>query len=160
MGSFKGTSLVAVTSSAHGSSGSLDIIPHSPLGPSRRTHSKQMTVVESLEREREKGKASVLLLSFYFFFTHLWFVVLLCLPLLFFIDEWFFFCYSLSASQTPMEQIVNPLVMMWYSPYSLILFHFLLLFFLCCYVYILFFDVLSIASSCRFFFCKSRCLPL
>ena len=41
MGSFKGTSLVAVTFSAHGSSRSLDIIPQSPLGPFGYTHSKQ-----------------------------------------------------------------------------------------------------------------------
>ena len=40
MGSFKGAFSVPVTSSTHGSSRSLDIIPQSPLGLSRRTRSK------------------------------------------------------------------------------------------------------------------------
>ena len=62
IGSFKGTFSVAVTSSAHGSSVSLDIIPQSPLGRSG-TRSKQKIVEES--RERERGKTSFLLLSFF-----------------------------------------------------------------------------------------------
>ena len=44
---------VPVSSSAHDSSRSLDITPQSPLGPSRRTRSRQKTVEESVERERE-----------------------------------------------------------------------------------------------------------
>ena len=66
IGSFKGTFSVAVTSSAHGSSVSLDIIPQSPLGRSG-TRSKQKIVEESRERERERerGKTSFLLLSFF-----------------------------------------------------------------------------------------------
>ena len=55
IGSFKGTFSVTVTSSAHGSSVSLDIIPQSPL---RRfgTRSKQKIVEESRERERERER--------------------------------------------------------------------------------------------------------
>ena len=68
IGSFKGTFSVTVTSSAHGSSVSLDIIPQSPLRHSG-TRSKQKIVEESRERERErereKGKTSFLLLSFF-----------------------------------------------------------------------------------------------
>ena len=55
-------SQVFVSSSAQGSSGSFDFIPKSPLGPSRRIYSRQKTIGESVERE--KGKASFLLLSF------------------------------------------------------------------------------------------------
>ena len=54
VGSFKGTSSVTITSSAYGSSGSLDIIPQSPLEPFGCTRSKQKTVEESVERERER----------------------------------------------------------------------------------------------------------
>ena len=107
MGSFKGTSSIAVTSSTHDSSGSLDIIPQSPLGPFGHTRSKQKIVEESVERERER-----------------------------------------KISQTLREQRVNLLVMMWYGPYLLILFHFLLSFFLWhCVFFFFFFYVLSIASS-------------
>ena len=57
-------SQVLVCSSAQGSSGSFDFIPQSPLGPSGHTRSRQKTIRESIEREREKGKASFLLFSF------------------------------------------------------------------------------------------------
>ena len=56
MGSFKGTSSIAVTSSTHDSSGSLDIIPQSPLRPFGHTRSKQKIVEESVERERERER--------------------------------------------------------------------------------------------------------
>ena len=103
MGSFKGTSSIAVTSSTHDSSGSLDIIPQSPLGPFGHTRSKQKIVEESVERERER-----------------------------------------KISQTLREQRVNLLVMMWYGPYLLILFHFLLSFFLWHCVFFFFFFLCSI----------------
>ena len=57
-------SQVLVCSSTQGSSGSFDFIPQSPLGPSGHTRSRQKTIRESIEREREKGKASFLLFSF------------------------------------------------------------------------------------------------
>ena len=57
---------VLVTSLVHGPLGSSDFVSQSPLGPSRCTHSKQKTIKESIEREREKGKTSFLLLSFMF----------------------------------------------------------------------------------------------
>ena len=55
-----------VTSSVHGPLGFFDFVSQSPLGPSGRTCSKQQTTKESIEREREKGKTSFLLLSFMF----------------------------------------------------------------------------------------------
>ena len=55
IGSFKGTFSVTVTSSAHGSSVSLDIIPQSPLRCSG-TRSKQKIVEKSRERERERER--------------------------------------------------------------------------------------------------------
>ena len=55
-----------VTSSVHGPLGFFDFESQSPLGPSGRTCSKQQTTKESIEREREKGKTSFLLLSFMF----------------------------------------------------------------------------------------------
>ena len=56
VGSFKGTSSIAVTSSTHDSSGSLDIIPQSPLRPFGHTRSKQKIVEESVKRERERER--------------------------------------------------------------------------------------------------------
>ena len=55
-------SQVLVCSSAQGSSGSFDFIPQSPLGPSGHTRSRQKTIRESIERERERRAR---LLSFY-----------------------------------------------------------------------------------------------
>ena len=55
-----------MTSSVHGPLGSSDFVSQPPLGPSGRTRSKQKTYKESVEREREKGKTSFLLLSFSF----------------------------------------------------------------------------------------------
>ena len=63
VGSLKGTSFVVVTSPAQGFLGSPAIIPQSPQGPSGCTCSKQKTVEEPIEKERENGKASFLLLS-------------------------------------------------------------------------------------------------
>ena len=68
VGSFKGTSLVVVTSSTHGSLGSLNIIPQSLLGPSGCTQSKQKTVKESIKRERRARFHSFFFLFFFFFF--------------------------------------------------------------------------------------------
>ena len=45
---------VPVSSSAHGYSGSFDTTPQSPLGPSGHTRSRQKTIRESIERERER----------------------------------------------------------------------------------------------------------
>ena len=42
-----------MTSSVHGPLGSFDFVSQPPLGPSGRTHSKQKTLKESIERERE-----------------------------------------------------------------------------------------------------------
>ena len=58
VGSFKGTSSVVLTSSAYGSSGSLDITTQTPLGPSGHTRSRQKTVEESVERERRARSLS------------------------------------------------------------------------------------------------------
>ena len=55
-------SQVPVSSSVHGSLGSPDYVPQSPLGPFGRTRSKQKTIRDPVERE--KYKASFLLLSF------------------------------------------------------------------------------------------------
>ena len=55
-----------MTSSVHVPLGSSDFVSQSPLGPSGRTRSKQKTIKESVEREREKGKTSFLLLYFMF----------------------------------------------------------------------------------------------
>ena len=65
IGSFKGTFSIAVTSSAHGFSVSLDIIPQSPL---RRfgTRSKQKIVEESREREREREGQDLIPSSLFF----------------------------------------------------------------------------------------------
>ena len=41
-----------MTSSVHGPLGSFDFVSQPPLGPSGRTHSKQKTLKESIERER------------------------------------------------------------------------------------------------------------
>ena len=57
-------SQVPVSSSIRDSLGSPNFVPQSPLGPSRSSRSKQKTIGDSVEREREKGKASFLLLSF------------------------------------------------------------------------------------------------
>ena len=57
-------SQVPMSSSAQGSLKSFDFISQSPLGPSGCTRSRQKTIGESIERE--KGKASFLLLSFIF----------------------------------------------------------------------------------------------
>ena len=72
---------VLVSFSAHGSSGSLDITPQSPLGPFERTRSRQKTVKEPVEREREKDKASFL---FFFFLSSV------CPGLLFYCVSLFF----------------------------------------------------------------------
>ena len=58
---------VLVSSSTHGSSGSLDITPQSPLGPFRRTYSRQKTIEESIEREK-KGQGLFPSFFFSFFF--------------------------------------------------------------------------------------------
>ena len=69
-----------MSSSAYGSLGSPDFVPQSTLGPSRRTRSRQKTLGNLIEKEREKGKASFLLsfifhtsllLLLQFFFTKL-----------------------------------------------------------------------------------------
>ena len=95
MGSLKGTSSISVTSLAQGSLGSFDIIPRSPQGPFRRTRNRQKTVEESVERE--KGKASFLLLSFIFLGISLSIYDLLfyCVPLFpfLFTDEWSLFFF-------------------------------------------------------------------
>ena len=172
---------VPVSSSAYGSSGSLDITTQSPLGPSGHTRSRQKTVEESVEREREKGKASFLFL--FFFFLFLFCFVLFCflffchLPVLVFCsvvspfflfsfflltNEWSFHFCSLSASQTPRELKANPLVMMWYGPLSLVPFYclFCLFFFsgaMYMHIFLMFYHILLLAPL---FFCKSRCLLL
>ena len=169
---------VPVSSSAYGSSGSLDITTQSPLGPSGHTRSRQKTVEESVEREREKGKASFLFLFFFFLFLFCfvffffviclsWFFALLCLPFFFFLfflltNEWSFHFCSLSASQTPRELKANPLVMMWYGPLSLVPFYclFCLFFFsgaMYMHIFLMFYHILLLAPL---FFCKSRCLLL
>ena len=98
VGSFKGTSSVTITSSAYGSSGSLDIIPQSPLEPSGCTRSKQKTVEESVEREREREREreGQGLIPFFLFDISLLTSGLLsyCVSLLFFFtDEWSFFYF-------------------------------------------------------------------
>ena len=82
VGSLKGTSSVATTSSAQGSLGPPPIIPPYPQGPSRRTCSKQKTVEEPVEREKER-KARL-----HSFFCHPFF--LSCLLPSYFIS-WFVF---------------------------------------------------------------------
>jgi len=57
-------SQVLVSSSTQGSLRFFDFVPKSPLGPSERTCSRQKTIGDSVERE--KGKASFVLLSFIF----------------------------------------------------------------------------------------------
>ena len=133
---------VLVSFSAYGSSGSLDITPQSPLGPFERTRSRQKTVKEPVERERE-GQC---LFPFFFFFCHLF--VLVCCSIvspfsflflflfLFLTDEWPFFFCNLSASQTLRELKDTPLVMMWYGTFSLMPFYCLLSFFFRCCVHI------------------------
>jgi len=64
-------SQVPMSSSAHGSLGSLDFVPQSPLGPSGHTHSKQKTLGDSVKRE--KGKTSFLLSFIYIFFFFFFF---------------------------------------------------------------------------------------
>ena len=98
VGSFKGTSSVVLTSSAHGFLESLDIIPQSPLGLFGCTHSKQKTVEEFVERERERGARPHSFFSF-LFLTFPYSLLVCCLvmsPSLFFffyIDEWSFFLF-------------------------------------------------------------------
>ena len=67
-------SQVPVTASVHGSLGSSDFVSQPPLGPSGRTHSKQKTSRESVERERKARP-----LSFFSLF-HL-FILLQSFPL-------------------------------------------------------------------------------
>jgi len=55
-------SQVPVSSSVQSSLGSSDFVPQSPLGPFGHTHSRQKTIGDSVERE--KDKASFLLLFF------------------------------------------------------------------------------------------------
>ena len=62
VGSLKGVSSVAITSSAQGSSGCSTIVPYSPQGPSRCTRSKQKTIIDPVERERRARP--------YSFFSH------------------------------------------------------------------------------------------
>ena len=72
---------VLVSSSTHGSSGSLDIKPQSPLGPFRRTYSRQKAIEESVEREK-KGQGLFPSFFFFFFFFDIslpWFAIPLCL---------------------------------------------------------------------------------
>ena len=85
---------VPISSSVHGS-----------LGPSGRTCSKQKTLGDPIERE--KGKASFLLLSFM-----LQFVVIILFELM--SDFFFFFC-SPRISQTRRKVEANHLVKMWYG---------------------------------------------
>ena len=166
VGSFKGTFLVVVTSSTHGSLGSLNIIPQSLLGPSGCTQSKQKTVKESIKRERRARFHSFFFLFFFFFLTSPYSPLVYCFvvsPSYFFTDEWSFLSIcSLSASQTLREQRVSPLVMMWYDNYSFSLSDFFLSLQLCIYIYIyiFFLAVLPIVSSCLSFFCSMRCLLL
>ena len=144
---------VLVSFSAHGSLGSLDITPQSPLGPFERTRSRQKTVKEPVERERERRARP---LSFFFFFCHLF--VLVCCSIvspfsflflfLFLTDEWPFFFCSLSASQTLRELKDTPLVMMWYGTFSLMPFYCLLSFFFRCCVHI----YIYIYMSATYFF--------
>ena len=86
IGSFKGTFSVAVTSSAHGSSVSLDIIPQSPLGRFG-TRSKQKIVEESREREREREARPH---SFFSLFLTSPYSLLVCCPV---VSLFFFFFY-------------------------------------------------------------------
>ena len=88
-------SQVPVSSSVHGS-----------LGSSGRTHSKQKRLGDPVERE--KDKASFLLLSFM-----LQFVVIILFELM--SDHLFFFLCSPSVSQTPRKAEANHLVKMWYG---------------------------------------------
>ena len=69
---------VPVSSSAYGSSGSLDITTQSPLGPSGHTRSRQKTVEESVERERERRARPLSFFCFFFFFLFLFCFVLFC----------------------------------------------------------------------------------
>ena len=57
-------SQVLVSSSAQGSLGSSDFAPQSPLVPSRRTHSKQKIIGDSVERERRARPFSIFSLLF------------------------------------------------------------------------------------------------
>ena len=57
-------SQVSVISSAQGSLGSFDFVSQSPLGPSRRTRSRKMTIGDSVERERRARPLSFFPLLF------------------------------------------------------------------------------------------------
>ena len=103
-------SQVRVCSSAQGSLGSFDFIRQSPLGPSGRTCSREKTIRESVERERERQGFFP---SFLFYFSSSLF--LLCLSLSLLTNEWSFLPCSPNASQTPREARVSHLVMMFAS---------------------------------------------
>ena len=132
---------VLVSSSAYCSLGSLEITPQSPLGPSRRTRSRQKIVEDSVERERRARPLSFF--SLFLSSVHLG-LLFCCVSFFssFITNEWSLTFYNLSASQTPRELKATPLVMMWYSPLSLVPFYcFLSFFFQCCvhiYIYIYF----------------------
>ena len=72
----------------------LDIISPFRLGPSGRTRSKQKTVEEFVEREREKGK-SLIPSSFFYDISLLW-LLFYCVSLFFLTDEQSSFFCSLS----------------------------------------------------------------
>ena len=106
MGSPKGASSVAITSLAQDSFESSTVIPRSPRGPFRCTRSKQKAIVDPIEREREKGKTSFLLLSYflisYFFSSFLLpFVVYFLLSLI----HWLSLC---STSAKPILRELEP----------------------------------------------------
>ena len=143
---------VLVSSSTHGSSGSLDITPQSPLRPFRRTYSRQKTIEESVEREK-KGQGlfpSFFFFSF-FFLTSLYLGLLfrcVCFLSLFFTNEWPFALLQskrksnpkVAKSQSSSDDVVRPPFTYYFSLPSIFLS------FLWHCAYILFLDVLSPVS--------------
>ena len=117
--------------------GSFDFVLLSPLRPSGRTRSRQKTIGDSVEKERERERRARPISFFSLLVYNNLLLLLQCLSFSLLTDEFLFLPYSLNASQTPREAGVSRLVMMWYDPFlfvpSFVCFHPSLL--LCTYAF-------------------------